>query len=138
MAGHWATAAAGHVETGESVFEAAAREAREEIGVEVDPDRMTSLCAMHRTDPGNPAPIEQRVDFFLLTQDWVGTPTVQEPGKCSELGWYPLDALPSPLVPHERFVLEQVAAGTLTPVVTFGFDAPGRSHATAPTRLFGV
>ena len=33
MDGYWATAAAGHVERGESVFAAAAREVTEELGV---------------------------------------------------------------------------------------------------------
>src|SRR5688500_139575 len=36
MDGHWACGAAGHVEAGESVLAAAAREAAEELGVEVD------------------------------------------------------------------------------------------------------
>ena len=34
--GFWATAAAGHVERGEAVVDAAVREAREELGVDVD------------------------------------------------------------------------------------------------------
>jgi 8-oxo-dGTP diphosphatase len=138
MAGHWATAAAGHVELGESVFEAAVREAHEELGVRVDTATLTSLCAMHRTEPGNPAPIEQRVDFFLLTQDWVGEPAVQEPDKCEALSWFPLDGLPEPMVPHERHVLEQIRSGTLPPVVTFGFDPPDPSRPALPTTLFGV
>ena len=33
MDGHWAAAAAGHVERGETAYDAAHREAREEIGV---------------------------------------------------------------------------------------------------------
>jgi hypothetical protein len=46
-----------------------------------------------------------------------------EPTKSADLRWFPLDALPDPLVPHERAVLEGVRAGTLPPIVTFGFDA---------------
>jgi 8-oxo-dGTP pyrophosphatase MutT (NUDIX family) len=37
MDGHWAAAAAGHVEAGESVLEAAVREATEELGITIDP-----------------------------------------------------------------------------------------------------
>ena len=123
MAGHWATAAAGHVEAGESVLEAAVREAREELGVEVDPASLVPLCAMHRTDAGNPAPIEQRVDFFFTARDWSGEPSIQEPGKCVDLRWVSLDDLPEPTVPHERAVLERLAAGDVPAVVTFGFSA---------------
>jgi 8-oxo-dGTP diphosphatase len=123
MAGHWATAAAGHVEAGESVLEAAVREAREELGVEVDPASLVPLCAMHRTDPGNPAPIEQRVDFFFTARDWSGEPSIQEPGKCVDLRWVLLDDLPEPTVPHERAVLERLSSGDVPAVVTFGFGA---------------
>src|SRR5699024_1107409 len=38
MDGWWACAAAGHVEAGETAYRAAAREADEELGVQVDPD----------------------------------------------------------------------------------------------------
>jgi hypothetical protein len=46
-----------------------------------------------------------------------------EPTKSADLRWFPLDALPDPVVPHERAVLEGVRAGTLPPIITFGFDA---------------
>ena len=132
MAGHWAAAAAGHVEAGESVLEAAVREAREELGVEVDPDALTPLCVMHRTDPGNPAPIEQRVDFFFTAREWAGEPSIREPGKCVDLRWVSLTELPEPTVPHERFVLDRLAAGDVPAVVTFGFGRacdPGTGRA---------
>ena len=121
MAGHWATAAAGHVEQGESVFAAAAREALEELGVVVDPGDMEPLCAMQRTLPGVADPLEQRVDFFLTTRTWSGDPRVTEPHKCSAIGWYRPSALPEPMVPHERQLMGLLATGTVPPVVTFGF-----------------
>jgi 8-oxo-dGTP pyrophosphatase MutT (NUDIX family) len=131
MAGHWATAAAGHVEAGESVLEAAVREAREELGVEIDPAALTPLCAMHRTDPGNPAPIEQRVDFFFLARAWSGDPTIQEPGKCVDLRWVSPADLPGATVPHERAVLELLAAEDVPAVVTFGFGPVGVTGAAS-------
>ncbi len=121
MPGHWATAAAGHVELGESVYAAAAREAREELGIDVDPADMEPLCAMQRTLPGVADPIEQRVDYFLTTRRWAGEPSVQEPDKCAGLGWHPPTALPEPMVPHEAHLLGLVARGCVPPVVTFGF-----------------
>jgi 8-oxo-dGTP diphosphatase len=118
--GHWAAAAAGHVERDESVFAAAAREAAEELGIELAPVQLTPLCAMHRT-AGNHDPIDERVDFFLGSRQWAGLPRLQEPDKAADLRWWPLDALPTPLVPHELFVLQHLRAGTLPPVVAFGF-----------------
>lgn len=120
MDGHWAMAAAGHVEADESVFEAAQREAREELGIEIDRADLVPLCAMHRT-AGNHRAIDERVDLFFQCGTWQGEPRLLEPAKAADLRWFSLDALPDPVVSHELFVLEGVRAGNLTPVVTFGF-----------------
>jgi 8-oxo-dGTP diphosphatase len=126
MAGHWASAAAGHVELGESVQVAAAREAAEELGVVVSPHDIEPLCAMQRTLPGVSDPVEQRVDYFLTTRRWAGEPAVQEPRKAVALGWFRPSALPEPMVPHEGYLLgllgESLVGGRpLPPILTFGF-----------------
>ena len=120
MDGYWAMAAAGHVEVDESVFAAARREAREELGVEIEPADLEPLCAMHRT-VGNHCPIDERLDVFFQCRAWQGEPRLLEPDKAADLRWCRLDALPDPVVPHELFVLERVRDGGLAPVVTFGF-----------------
>lgn len=117
MDGHWAAAAAGHIERGESVFQAAAREAEEELGV-TDVD-LRPLCAMHRT--GGDDPIEQRVDYFLRAAAWSGEPRIMEPHKCADLRWFALDTLPHPVVRHELQVLDAMRTGTPEPIVTHGF-----------------
>lgn len=118
MDGHWAAAAAGHVEQGESVFEAAAREAAEELGVrDVE---LVPLTAMQRTQ-GNGDPVDERVDYFLRATSWSGEPTIQEPDKCADLRWFDLDALPSPVVPHELVVIEALREGSLPPILVHGF-----------------
>ena len=76
MDGHWACGAAGHVEAGESVLDAAVREAREEIGVVVDPRALEPLTAMHRSNDVGGAALEQRVDFFFALRRWEGEPVV--------------------------------------------------------------
>jgi 8-oxo-dGTP diphosphatase len=103
------------------VFEGAVREAREELGVMVDPADITPLCAMQRTLPRVTLPLEQRVDFFLTTRVWSGEPSVQEPEKCSAIAWHRPSELPEPMVPHERMLLGLLARGEVPPVVTFGF-----------------
>ena len=47
--GHWACGAAGHIERGETLLAGAARETREELGVEVDESDLEVLTVMHRT-----------------------------------------------------------------------------------------
>ena len=47
---------------------------------------------------------------------------VVEPEKCAELRWFPLTALPDPVVPHELQVLDGLRSGTVAAYTTFGFD----------------
>ncbi len=117
---HWAMAAAGHVEAGESVVEAAMREAHEELGVRVQPADLRGLTGMHRTHR-NGRPIDERVDWFFECRLWTGDPALQEREKAADLRWFALDALPDPVVPHELQVLIGLRDGTLAPVSTFGF-----------------
>jgi len=117
MDDHWAAAAAGHVEKGETAYDAARREAVEEIAV-TDLD-LAFVTAMQRTRGGEP--IDERIDFFFTARSWSGEPRIVEPDKCAELRWCALDALPDPVVPHERSVLEALRAGTTTAYSTFGF-----------------
>jgi 8-oxo-dGTP diphosphatase len=117
MDDHWAAAAAGHVERGETAYDAAHREAREEIGVE-DLD-LSFVTSMQRTRGGEP--IDERVDFFFTARSWTGEPRIVEAEKAGDLRWYPLDDLPDPVVPHELAVLEALRTGTTTAYSTFGF-----------------
>lgn len=118
MDDHWACAAAGHVERGESVFDAAAREAGEEVGV--TDVALTPLTAMQRSNNTGLA-VDERVDYFFACMSWTGEPRIVEPEKCADLRWFPLDRLPDPVVPHELLVLAGVRDGGLPPIVTHGF-----------------
>jgi 8-oxo-dGTP diphosphatase len=117
MDGYWAAAAAGHVERGETAEDAARREAREELGVDVLDLRF--LTSMQRT--ARAAPIDERVDFFFSARTWSGTPRIVEAAKCADLRWFPLDALPAPVVPHELVVLRGLREGRLPAYLPFGF-----------------
>ena len=122
MDGYWATAAAGHVEAGESAVQAAVREAKEELGIHVAPDDVVPVTTMHRT-AGDGGAVSERVDFFFACTRWSGEPRIMEPGKAAKLQWFPLDGLPDAVVPHERYVLERLRAG-VPPIVAFGFGSP--------------
>ena len=116
MDGHWAAAAAGHVERGATAYDAARREAREEIGVELG--ALTFVTSMQRTRHADP--IDERGDFFFSCRSWAGEPRIVEPAKCAALDWFALDGLPDPVVPHERFVLERLGT-SVESYTTFGF-----------------
>src|SRR5699024_11458057 len=118
MDDHWAAAAAGHVEKGETAYAAAQREAVEELGVtDLELEFVTS---MHRF--GSEEPIDQRIDFFFTARSWSGEPHVVEPHKCAQIRWSPLTDLPDPVVPHERKVLTSLQQGSVPAYTTFGFQ----------------
>lgn len=116
MDGHWAAAAAGHVERGETAYAAAQREATEELGISAVDLRFE--FTMQRTQGGEP--IDERVDFFFTARAWTGEPRIVEPDKAGELRWCPLSALPEPMVPHEAYALSQL--GTEQCYLSHGFD----------------
>lgn len=117
MDDHWAAAAAGHVERGETAYDAAHREALEEIGVrDLDLSFVTSMQRTRHADA-----IDERIDFFFTARSWTGEPRILEPTKAAELRWCRLDDLPDPVVPHERAVLDAVRTGTTAAYSTYGF-----------------
>jgi 8-oxo-dGTP diphosphatase len=117
--GHWACGAAGHVERGETLLAGAARETLEELGVEVDESDLEVLTVMHRTGATGAA-IDERIDVFFQATRWRGEPHLLE-DKATDLAWFPLDALPDPVVPHELAVIEALRERRLIPITPFGF-----------------
>jgi len=90
--------AGGHVEPGESIRQAAARECREEVGVELDPTGLRIIGVSHyRTAHG------QGIDFFLAAERWNGEPYAR--AECDEVRWCAPDALPEHTLPFVRRAL---------------------------------
>lgn len=119
MDGYWSFSAAGHVERGESVYAAAVREAREELGVLVREADLEPICTLHRRQADRDA--GQRVDFFFATTTWEGEPAILEPQRNGGIRWASLTALPEPIVPHERTALELHRDGRRIAILHAGF-----------------
>ena len=96
---------AGHVEAGEAVTQAAIREAREEVGLELSRDRLQVVGVMHRRSG------DERVDFFLSYRLGAEQPRNVESDKCSELVWAPVSKPPDDTIPYVRAALENFARG---------------------------
>ncbi len=82
----------GKVELWERTEEAARREVAEEIGVSLG--ALVLLCVVDYVAP------DERVHWVspaFLATEFEGEPTLLEPEKHTDLDWFPLDALPSPL-----------------------------------------
>ncbi len=77
---------AGHLDGGEWVETAAAREAFEEVGVQTREHDITVVGVMHRLAN------DERIDFFVTASTWRGEVHNAEPGKCDDLRWTRIDA----------------------------------------------
>jgi hypothetical protein len=54
---------------------------------------------------------DERIDWFVSATTWQGEPRNLEPGKCDELRWCPVEALPENLIPYVRRALENAQRG---------------------------
>jgi 8-oxo-dGTP diphosphatase len=118
--GQW-NVPSGKAETGEDVFTAVRREAREEIGVRLARDDLRPAAVVHYRQDGEPP----RVGFAFAARyhpDRHGPVVNAEPHKCDGIGWYQPAELPQPVQPYTRAVLA-AAAGTDRFAVV-GWDAP--------------
>ncbi|MCL5610934.1 MAG: NUDIX domain-containing protein [Chloroflexi bacterium] len=91
---------AGHLDGDETVMAAAAREAQEEIGVQIEAEHLIFSSVMHRLDG------EERVDFFVRVTSWPREPFNNEPDKCDDLRWAAIDSLPQNTIPYIRRAIQ--------------------------------
>ncbi|WP_030770683.1 NUDIX hydrolase [Streptomyces sp. NRRL F-2664] len=110
---------AGHCEQ-ESAVDCLVREAREEAGLVIEPADVELVHLVHVVDrPGG----QPRMQLVFRARRWVGEPRLLEPDRCVAWDWWPLDALPEPIVPYTRAAIEGIGAGRL--YTELGWSRPG-------------
>ena len=114
---------AGHVDSGETVYQAAVREAEEEVGVRIRERDLRAVGVMQRKSN------DERVDFFLAAPVWEGEVRNQEPEKCDDLMWRDLDDLPPNTIPYIRRAIANYREGR-----TFDVHGWEAAPAEAPVR----
>ncbi|MGW3151942.1 NUDIX hydrolase [Streptomyces sp. NPDC001177] len=97
----------GHLEDGESVIDGAIREAREEVGVNLNGHDLEFVHVVHHRSPER----HGRIGFFFLAENWDGTPSNREPHKCARLQWADPADPPSNTVPYTAAALAQIVNG---------------------------
>lgn len=130
MDGKWSLVS-GHVEPYERVKAAMVREAKEEVGISIQEADLDVLGVVHR--PSFPS---RRVywDTYLRAHKWEGDIKNLEPGKCSGLEYFPLDALPPDAVDYLPDVLHRLLV-LKEPFVETGWEAVKGMGAEAPETL---
>lgn len=106
--GYW-NMPAGHIEADEFPEQAAVREAREEVGVEIAANDLEFGVTNFRFARGSRP--RTYADFLFIARKFIGEPRNLEGDKASEGAWFDLDNLPENIVATQRQMLADYKAG---------------------------
>ena len=110
----------GHVEAGESLAVAMAREAREEVGITLAPHDLEVVGV-------TPNLLREYVYFFIGATAWSGSIGNREPDKCDDVSWFSLRELPRNTVWYVRQAIENYLDGNWFSEVHDGSEAAAGS-----------
>ena len=95
---------AGHMEGGETAKQTIIREAKEEINIKLDSDKIKEVHVMHRIINGG----REYIDIYIIADEWIGEIINLETKKCSELRWLPENNLPDNGLPEIKLALDNI------------------------------
>lgn len=99
---------AGHLNGNETFRQAMAREAKEEAGIVIDPEKLKIIHVMHRAQEDSTG---ERMDILMTIAEWVGEIKNNEPEKCDDLSWFLIDEIPDNVVPFLKQAINCVNKG---------------------------
>ena len=92
MDGHWGLPG-GKVDHGETMKQAAVREAKEEIGIDINVNDLELALLGHNLSEGN-----YWMHAIFIVKKYQGKVTNAEPHMHSEIEWFDIDKLPEPTI----------------------------------------
>jgi len=105
------TLPAGHLNGNEPLTGAAVREAQEEVGTSINPGALELVHVMHRS---NKEDDQERLDFYFLVKQWIGTPHLAEPEKPDHLDWFEPDSRPENTLANVKRTIKNYQAQLLS------------------------
>lgn len=118
MDGHYGLPA-GKLEYQETFTQGAIREAKEEAGVDIEPDNLRVIHVAHRHGE-DAEKFMDWIDVYFVVDEWSGNPQNAEPEKSERLDWLSINDLPENVVPSQRAALTDIAKGNF--YSEFGWD----------------
>ncbi len=100
----------GLVEEGETLVNAAIREAQEEIGAILDVAalKLVHVLQVRKSDKNS----KDIIGFYFLAEQWQGTPVNNEPHRHAEIGWLDLHNLPDKVTDHALLAINGITNNT--------------------------
>ncbi len=108
-AGEWSFPG-GHLDFGETIFETAKRETKEETGLDVSEFELISVADELRyikTDN------KHYLNIGIMAKYRGGEPKLMEPDKCREWRWFSLDNLPEKMMEGTELIIKNFKAGKI-------------------------
>ena len=100
--GFYDLSSSGHVEANESMKHAMCREAREELGIDINEDELEFVCMIHKHSSDGLI----YYNGYFKANKWYGEPIINEPEKNEELKWIDINNLPTNIVNDRVIAIE--------------------------------
>lgn len=95
----------GHLDGNEKIIDAAIREAKEEVGVDISQENLVLKTVCH-SNKG-----EEYLQFYFECNRWSGDIKNKEPNKCERIEWVKWNNTPSNTCPYLKQAIEMINKG---------------------------
>ena len=106
MDGKYEISCSGHLEKGESLSNAMIREAKEELGIEIQEKDLQLVFVNHSYK-------EDYIQIYFTTQKYKGSPQIIEKDKCDDLRWFNINNLPNNIMDRIEQAIKCIESGVL-------------------------